>query len=159
MGFVTWPSPSINAFLISVPCICVGVEMLSALEVEAKERQRLSEGRGKKGGPKSGEVKTGKSSEKADEIVGVGKTAVEEANKINKEHPLKRNTMPSAGGMYSSQMKSVKHYLYRVVGSVRGPATNKSRKTLKPSKQFWTCTWLVTRNRLLPMRLGWPKTQ
>ena len=146
MGFVTWPSPSINAFLISVPCICVGAEMLSALEVEAKERQRLSEGRGKKGGPKSGEVKTGKSSEKADEIVGVGKTAVEEANKINKEHPLKRNTMPSAGGMYSSQMKSVKRYPYHEKDLENGPVISKSRKTPKPSKRFWTCIWHVIPN-------------
>jgi ParB-like chromosome segregation protein Spo0J len=64
----------------------LALDLLPHLEAEAKERQRLSDGRGHKGSPVADDL-LGRSDEKAAELVGVGRTTVANAKAIQARDP------------------------------------------------------------------------
>lgn len=72
----------------------IAFDLLPQLEAEAKERQRLSQGPGKKGSPIADDL-SGRSDAKAAEMVGVGRTAVATAKAVAKRNPAVLDAMRS----------------------------------------------------------------
>ena len=78
--------------LTSSQLACVGVEVLPWLEEEAKERQRLSDGRGQKGSQKfdylnDDDTNAGKAAAQAAELVGTNRQYVSDMKRMNAEAP------------------------------------------------------------------------
>jgi len=70
----------------------VATKMLGVFEAEAKERQRLSDGRGEKGSTKLSDLNSGspaklRAVDAAAEAVGVSPTYVSQAKRLSKNHP------------------------------------------------------------------------